>query len=506
MTRAALQLALALAAAAAQPAFAQDPRSPQREDDPKLYPLIQVGEIQPRTTLMQRPQGDRGFSIGLETIERDFVSYPAVEPYLVPLGFTQGRLMAGWSNIETIKGQYDFSEILFIVRDLRSKGIRPWVGLTYGNPAVYGEAGGGATLGGGLPMSPEARAAWLRFVSEIVRVLGPEGVAEWEIWNEPNWKMPASTYAPFAVETASAILRVQPKAVLTIGALLVPTVNDERGMPFTQELLATFKKGVKIAPDKVKVSYHPYTETPESWYDARFDAFRSLVESYGYRLRQGENGAPSANQQVLALRNAEWTEDGQAKYALRRLLSDFARNIETGYFSLSEIHYPRASGDERFVKNQKGVLQTGKYSGLAPNFGDKNVVRAKSGYRALQNFASVFDDSISVDEAAGCIALEGYQIIPFIRAGATPLRGLAVWRSADRPGDMAKAMAIDIACSNFALNTDALELSNLLTGSVYRVNVPHAGARRDGAKFTWTGLGVTDSPALIADRGFVRHE
>ncbi len=483
-------------------------------DDPKTYPLLQIGEIMPRPTTMPAPQGARGLSIGLETIERDYVSYAAVEPYLVPLGFRQARLMAGWSNIEKTKGVYDFSEIKAIVRDLRAKGIQPWVGLTYGNPDVYQDRSG-ATLGGHPPVTPESRAAWLRFVRALVTELGRDGVTEWEIWNEPNYSIPAEVYAPFAVQTANAVLAAQPGATLDLGAFLIPTTAPgDKGMPYVEATLKAFKAGVKVPPAQVKVSYHPYTVNPDSWYDARFDAFRKLVDSYGYGLRNGENGAPSASQQVLALRNADWTEDGQAKYALRRVIGDLALGIETGYFTMADIHYPTNAGS--YSKNMKGLLQTGRYTGIAPDYGDKRVVRTKVAYRAMQNVASVFDDSVRADPAAGCTVPEGYRAVAFVRPGANgaaPLRAVAVWRAADRPGDFAKAVPVRLRCDRLPLGIpDAagmpakLELANLLTSSVYRVVTPIALARREGAAFVWPELPVTDSPVLIADAGFVRHE
>ena len=348
----------------------------------------------------------------------------------------------------------------------------------------------------------------------LVAELGKEGVTEWEIWNEPNYSMPAAVYAPFAVDTANAVLAVQPKATLDVGAFLIPTsAGGDRGMPFVEATLKAFKAGVKVSPKQVKVSYHPYTSNPDAWYDARFDAFRALVGSYGYGLRNGENGAPSASQQVLALRNDQWTEDGQAKYALRRILGDLALGIETGYFTMADIHYPTNAGS--YSKNMKGLLQTGRYTGIAPDYGDKSVVRTKVAYRAMQNVAAIFDGGVRADAAAGCTVPEGYRAVAFVGTGkgGRPIHAVAVWRSADRPGDYAKAVPIELRCARLPLGApDAagvpanLELANLLTSSVYRVFTPIALARREGAAFVWRELPVTDSPILIADRGFVRYQ
>jgi hypothetical protein len=510
-------------------AFGQGVLPPQVQaqthtENKALYPLFQIGEIKTRTTEQAFKQGDIAiFSIGLETIERDYISYSAIRPYLSELGFGRARLMAGWANIEQKKGVYDFSEILYIAKDLRAKGITPWVGLTYGNPEVYGAGAGGATLGSLPPTSLQGRAAWLKFVERLVTVLSKDGlVTEWEIWNEPNENYSVDIFAPFAVETTNAVLKANPKAIINIGAFTSPIyrLDDPKGVPYVEATLKAFKVGVKIDPRQVKVTYHPYYANPDASYNESFRAFRALVESYGYTIRQGENGAPSANQQVLALPNLEWTEEGQAKYALRRIVADFAQNIETGIFSIADMHYPRStSGDippeRQYAKNLKGILRTGPYTGIAPHFGDKRVIRPKVAYSALQNLSAILDKTVSVEADAGCEAPPGYKIYGFSRPAIDVTKriyAVAVWRFTDRPGEDARAESINISCRDLPIGQTSeddkifkVNYSNPLTGQVYMVNPDIQHLIRRGERFIYNGVRVSDTPVFIGDTGFVPY-
>lgn len=223
--------------------------------------LALIGEIATRSSTQARAQGDLAiFSIGLETIERDYASYDQAAPWIDALGAGTARLMSGWHNIERERGVYDFSEIDFIVDDLRSKGVQPWVSLGYGNPAVYGPEAAAITLGSGLPRPGPAREAWLRFVDRTVRHLGRgRRVVEWDIWNEPDPRIPAEDYAAFAIETARVILAAQPKAVLNIGAFTPHSLTGPGtpGHDYVLTVVDRFAGAAVTDPWRVKVTLSP---------------------------------------------------------------------------------------------------------------------------------------------------------------------------------------------------------------------------------------------------------
>src|SRR5690606_740708 len=106
------------------------------------------------------------WSIGGETLDRDYADYHSYSKYLGDLGAKRIRLQAGWAKCERVKGQYNFTWLDEIIDDALSRGVRPWVEFSYGNP-IY-EGGGEPKLGGALPTSEEALKAWDAWVTALV--------------------------------------------------------------------------------------------------------------------------------------------------------------------------------------------------------------------------------------------------------------------------------------------------------------------------------------------------
>jgi hypothetical protein len=109
-------------------------------------PLTGIGCIRPRSV---REISGSKFTLGCETLDRDYADYDAYKEYLAPLGFKKIRLQGGWAKTEKVKGVFDFAWLDHIVNDARSRGIIPWVQTSYGNPIYNG--GGTPFLKGGMP-------------------------------------------------------------------------------------------------------------------------------------------------------------------------------------------------------------------------------------------------------------------------------------------------------------------------------------------------------------------
>jgi hypothetical protein len=122
-----------------------------------------VGTVTPRHA---RQIAASTWSVGAETMDRDFTIYANWKTYLGPLGAKAARVQSGWAKTEKAMGQYDWAWLDEIIPDMNAQGVRPWVCLCYGNP-IY-EGGGGTGLGGGLPKSDAALAAWEKYVAAIV--------------------------------------------------------------------------------------------------------------------------------------------------------------------------------------------------------------------------------------------------------------------------------------------------------------------------------------------------
>ena len=286
-----------------------------------------LGQMRARAALEIRASN---WSVGAETMDRDYTVYENWKAHLGPLGFKKARLQAGWAKTEKRKGVYDWAWLDAIIFDMVEQGVEPWMCLCYGNP-IYSE-GGGTRLGATIPQTSEALAAWERFVRAIVKRYG-HVIDEWEVWNEPNHGKgnTAAMYADLVIRTAQAARQEQPKArILTMSLAGVD-------WKFTDAVL-----GIVAAREKLslidEVTYHPYSFNPDRSYQA-VAKLREVIEKYSDRIiiRQGENGAPSERRRTKALRNYDWTELSQAKWALRRLLGDLGRDIPSSYFAICEM-------------------------------------------------------------------------------------------------------------------------------------------------------------------------
>ena len=89
-----------------------------------------LGKVTPRAAkdVVSSP-----WSIGAETIDRDFTVYENFKKYLGPLGAKGVRLQAGWAKCEKVKGVYSWEWLDVIVNDAVAQGTRPWREFNYGN-------------------------------------------------------------------------------------------------------------------------------------------------------------------------------------------------------------------------------------------------------------------------------------------------------------------------------------------------------------------------------------
>ena len=470
---------LALSARAGEPAAGGKAQSPAAST------YRRIGAVAPRHT---REIKSSNWSIGAEVMDRDYTVYKNWREYLGPLGFKRARIQSGWTKTEKTPGQYDFAWLDEIVRDMTAQGVRPWVCLCYGNP-LYAPADanskkgrGVAELGGKLPLEPKAAEAWLRYVAAVVDRY-KDAVDEWEIWNEPRGgKAGAPDYIRFFVPTAEVVRRHQPKAkIFAFASAGIDSALIGAGL----ELLR--QQGKLGLVDQV--TYHPYTYNPDEAY-AKVAQLRQIVTGYSPRITifQGENGAPSEPSSSNALGNYDWSEERQAKWALRRLLGDLGRDIPSSYFTICNYKY--AASDKL---NTKGLLAT--------NPADKTVRYAKPSYYALQRVAAIFDDRLqrmrdfawrsSPEMTSKTLSVFGY-------ADAQGSQVVTAWKC-DAPPKDTEVTRLDLTFPNASFREPVYV--DMLSGSVYEI--PAAQWRREGAGVTFQGVPVYDSVALIAERSLI---
>jgi len=435
------------------------------------FPLL--GNIQTRSA---KEIVSSRWSVGGETLDRDFAIYANYKKYLGPLGAKQIRLQAGWAKCEKKLGVYDFGWLDEIVNDALAQGVQPWIETSYGNPIYPG--GGGTGLGAGLPKSPEALAAWDKWVKAIVARY-KDRVHEWEVWNEPDGGhgITADGFAEFHLRTAAIIRAEQPQARIFALALASP---GKTGFVEVLLKLAT-ERGQLGLIDAITI--HGYPANPDH---TGIDLVRRVVARYSptIEVRQGETGAPSG-ETVGALRELSWTELKQAKWDLRRMLANHGKDVPFNLFTLCELKYTQP-GMTGF--NRKGLLRCND---------DKTVAGPKLAYFAAQRVFSIFDDTLErirdfkfTTPCKEKLAVSGYRQ----KVGGSVM--VTAWLSGAPPEDSNQMTPVDLTfhASRFTSPVYA----DLLTGKVYAL--PRDRWSVAGDAITFNQLPIYDSPILIAEK------
>ena len=416
------------------------------------------------------------FSVGAETMDRDYTVYRYWSSHLGSLGIKKARLQAGWAKTEHSKGLYDWRWLDEIILDMAGQGVEPWMCLCYGNP-LY--SNGDTRLGASVPKTEQALQAWEKFARAIVSRY-KETIDEWEVWNEPNLrkKNPPAEYARFLVRTAEAVRNVQ--ADSKILAMSLAGVDCE----YASDVLEILADENKLSLVN-EVTYHPYNANPDKSYEA-VAKLRAVVRRYSpdITIRQGENGCPSARRRTKALRDYNWTELSQAKWALRRLLGDLGRDIPSSYFAIMDMKYP----DEM---NMKGLLKSRN---------DQTVEYAKPAYYSLQNLAAVFDDNLRTIPLYAYSADTGISLSVFgYENKSSHAQIVTIWRDDKIPSDSNKKMNIDFTFDDGRFANPVY--IDLRQGKVW--DIPQANWSRSGNIHRFTNIPCYDSPILIADKSII---
>ncbi len=440
-----------------------------------------IGTYKPRLTKDIKASS---WSIGAETMDRDYTDYQSFKYYLDSLGAKRIRLQGGWAKCEKEKGTYDFAWLDAVIPDAHQRGVAPWVELSYGNP-IY-EGGGEAKLAGRIPTSEAALQAWDNWVRAIVTRY-KDYVVEWEIWNEPdiNKLNTGEEFADFYVRTAKVVHAVDPKArFLAIGAAYVPGTAFLR--PFLDRMKAL--NALKLID---VLTYHGYSPNPDASYP-KIEEMRQLTWSYNPKIEfmQGENGAPStpAKETVGAMSNLDWTELSQAKWDLRRMLGDHGRGIATNLFTISDIRY--APGDHMVGLNTKGILKTNP---------DKSIERPKLAFRAAQNVFSIFDSELKALIHETPVTDQENQSAFAYKHQKSGKMAFTIWCNEGRPAETYTPKSSKIVVKGTFKEPVYVEL---ISGRIYAI--PKANYKKSGSSFTFTGIPVIDSPILIIEKSILR--
>ena len=434
--------------------------------------LDQVGVL--RTTPADG-SGHSRWTIGCETLDRDYGDFSAYKKYVGELGLGFARIQSGWAKTETTKGKYNFAWLDEIVDGLIEERVRPVMTLCYGNP-VYGAT---KNLGSVIFEDEATMKAWLKYVNATVtRYKGK--VARWEVWNEPNLgengKRP-DLYINLLSKTAREIKKADKDAVI-VGISL-------SGLPleFPEAVLEGLdKQGTLGLIDFV--SFHPYYQNPDDATDG-IKTLDRLVKSYNPRLKllQGECGAPSNLEWAHAINYREWTEYTQVKWDLRRMACDFTMDIPSSIFTIIDLVYPN-------MQQSFGLLRGNLL---------KQPVYKRPSFHGVQNLASILTADTFADTTLAVKANTNREIsiTGLVRDGKTI--GAMLWYGSDVPSSSLEWDYLNLTIQGLVLEDPVLV--EPVTGKVFKLDVLRGCKGPDYIKFHHFSL--WDCPVLVMERSAV---
>lgn len=449
--------------------------SPERAKTDLNPGLKQIGTIRPRSA--DQISGSN-WTLGCETLDRDYADYQQYKDYLVPLGIKTIRLQGGWAKTEKVKGTYDFTWLDTIIDDARGRGLNILLETDYGN-TIY-EGGGGWDLAGGFPISDEGLAAWDRWVEAMAtRYKGK--VRDWAMWNEPdiNKQHKPEDIAAFNIRTAEIIRRVIPDARIA-------------GLSLASSSPKLLDSCLKALAERGKVDlfhwfiYHGYAFNPDSSYE-NVEALKATLAKYSAKakMRQGENGCPSELTTKFALSKHPWTETSQAKWDLRRMLGDLGHDVESAVFTVCDFNH---TGREI---NRKGLLRA---------TADKKVEKIKLAYYSVQNCVAVFDDTLQrVKQPAITVTYDKSTACFAYRNKKTGQNLVVLWDNSGRPGDEFVTRPAQVEVKGLAIKEPVWV--DLVSGRVYEIPADRITSAGEATMFK--NIPLYDAPVLIAEKATI---
>lgn len=445
--------------------------------------LERLGAVAPRPSLSIEASP---LSIGFETLDRRMFDPDRTYAPLKNLGVKWARTHTGWCRTETKRGEYDFSWLDSVVDSLREIGIQPWFCVGFGNPLYSPESPDEFAVGCVPVRTPEAKAAWLRYVGRLAEHFRGR-VRHFEIWNEPNakfWEPDGATpaeYVDFVKLTAPMIRERIDDAVLIGGAVM--------GMN-TKFFEGCMEQGMGGHIDKA--SFHSYRFLPEKNYAEDIGRWRAIIEKHapGIPLWHGEVGAASQPGGAGGRADYPWSLTRQAKWMLRRFVFDLKMGTELiSYFHLVDLVGYHHSDAPSGKTNYKGLLRGTDYS-------------PKPAFRSYQCLCSLFDSEtarcelpMSFEKAAGGEAVNLDEIVSagFTRKG----KALYAWwlpcgPEMERP-DLPVSLSLPVR-PDAELREPVL--IDPLDAGVYRLD----GMERRGDNWSLSGAPLADHPLFLTDR------
>ena len=411
--------------------------------------------------------------IGMEKLDRNVFDPTYVYDKVADIGAKWIRIQSGWVRTEKVKGQYDFVWLDEIVDNLLERGLIPWMCLCYGN-ALYDDTADQASGAIGRPPihTEEARRAWARYVKAVAEHFKGR-VSLYEVWNEPDgvwgWKhgVNATEYGAFAAETARSIKEMDPNAKVAGGSFCWGNI-----VWLSHALAAVMAETIDY------ITYHSYFRDVETNTEEIYRAVRATLDAYGCKAEiiQGETGCPSRTDGKGAIGYLNWSEEKQAKFLLRLLVTNLKSDMYFAtWFSAVDMYENLGSALLEFKPENFGFF------GLLKDNFDKTgeeKYTPKPSYKAMQNLCSVFQGDVKKTELPIMFA-------PDVHTGRMPVspavsyavkhasfilddgrKAFAYWK----PTDIDTMSVEDRVELHIAGMKQAPKFYDLLTGDIYELD------------------------------------
>ena len=447
-------------------------------------PLPVLGTLITTPSSLDRPSF---WSVGCETMDRDYAYFDKFKQYIPETGVGYARLQSGWAKCEPKKkGKYDFAWLDHHVDGLIELGVHPWLCLCYGNP-LYTD--GGKDLNARLFGDGPVMDGWIRYVKQVVKRYKGK-VTMYEVWNEPDgardangkWA-PASNWADYALlfaRTAKAIKEVDPDAkIAAFGAFSIRTDYFKKGMERIAEL------GASEYVDYV--TYHAYWPQPERIIP-EVQRLKDEIHAVNPQtvLLQGESGCPSRLDYGHAMCFREWTEYSQVKWDLRHMLINFSMGIPSSTFTMVDLHY------KDYMIQSFGLVCTNLIS-------EPQYKRPK--FYGIQHLTSTITaDCEPCDDfqLMGASTYEDIKVVGVKRNGKNA--GFLIWLSGEEPGSSLDRKLVNLTFKGAQLNDPVYV--DLVTGYVHELK----GLEKRFDGFRLNDFPIWDAPVYVVERSEVNFK
>ena len=445
-------------------------------------PLPVIGELVTVPSCLDRPSF---WSVGCETMDRDYALFEKFHQYMGETGVGYARLQSGWAKCEPKKkGKYEFAWLDAHVDGLIAEGIHPWMCLCYGNP-LYTD--GGKDLNARLFGDGPIMDGWLKYVKEVVKRYKGK-VTMYEVWNEPDGARDANgkwvaaknwaDYALLFARTAKAIKEADPDAkIAAFGAFSIRTDYFKSGMQRIAELGAA---------DLVDyVTYHAYWPQPERILPL-VKQIQDDIHAVNPNtvLLQGESGCPSRLDYGHAMCFREWTEYSQVKWDLRHCLVNFSLGIPSSIFTMVDLHY------KDYMIQSFGLICTNLVS--VPQY-------KRPKFYGVQHLTSVItaDCKASDDYRITGASVNDDMMLVGVRKADKPV-GFLVWLSGEEPGSGLERKMVDFTVSG-PLLSDPVYV-DMVTGIVHEMKDLE---KRFDNTTRFVSFPIWDAPIFVCERSAV---